>query len=102
MSHRNINTNSTNSDNQEQSSDTTNNIQTVVDPILNSDNTDKSDESNVYQEIEDLYIDDSIPTNLYAKCKNNNFPELFYFDLDPESEECSCEGACSHKKHLYH
>ena len=46
-SRRNINTNSTNLDNQEQSSDTTNNIQTVVDPNLNLDNTDKSDESNI-------------------------------------------------------
>ena len=101
-SDRNINTNSTNSDNQEQNSETTNNIQTVVDPNFNSDDTDKSDASNVYQEIEDLYIDDSIPTNLDAKCKNNNFPEPFYFNLDPECEDCLCEGVWLCKKHLYH
>ena len=95
MSRRNINTNDTYSDNQEQSAQTTNNIQTVVEPNVNSDNADKSDESHIYQEIKDLYIDDSIPSNLDSKCKNNNFPEPFYFDLDPQSEECSCEGACS-------
>ena len=62
----------------------------------------KSKDSHIYQEIEDLYIDDSIPSNLDYKCKNNNFPEPFYFALDPESQECSCDGACSCKKHLYH
>ena len=73
-----------------------------MEPNINLDNTDKPDDSHIYQEIEDLYIDDTIPSNLDSKCRNNNFPEPFYFDLDPESEECSCEGACMCKRHLYH
>ena len=39
-SHRNINTNDTNLDDQEQSSESTNNIQTVVEPNVKSDKTD--------------------------------------------------------------
>ena len=73
-----------------------------MEPNINSDNMDKPDDSHIYQEIEDLYIDDTIPSNLDSKCRNNNFPEPFYFDLDPESEECSCEGACMCKRHLNH
>ena len=52
-----------------------------MEPNINSDNMDKPDDSHIYQEIEDLYIDDTIPSNLDSKCRNNNFPEPFYFDL---------------------
>ena len=107
-SHRSINTRDTYPDNREETTQTTSNIEGLLDrsikseTSIKSDSIGKSDESHIYQEIEDLYIDDSIPSNLDSKCKNANFPEPFYFALDPESQECSCEGACSCKKHLYH
>ena len=104
-SHRNINTGDTYPDNQEQNIQTiqtTSNIEALMDTSIKSDSIHKSDESHIYQELEDIYIDDSIPSNLDSKCKNNNFPEPFYFALDPEAEQCSCEGACSCRKHLYH
>ena len=56
----------------------------------------------LYEDIEDFYIDDSLPRNLDTLSKNPNFPEPFYYSLDPESEECLCKGACSCKMHLYH
>ena len=110
-SHRSINTHDTYLDNREETTQTiqtTSNIEgllgrsTKSETSIKSDSTGKSEESHIYQEIEDLYIDDSIPSNLDSKCKNDNFPEPFYFALDPESQECSCEGACLCKKHLYH
>ena len=99
-SHRNIYT-----DNPEQNTQaiqTTSNIEALMDTSIKLDSIHKSDESDIYQELEDIYIDDSIPSNLDSKFKNNNFPEPFYFALDPEAEQCSCEGACSCRKHLYH
>ena len=110
-SHRNINTCDTYVDNRgetTQTIQTTSNIEGLLDRSIKSetniksDSIGKSDKSHIYQEIEDLYIDDSIPSNLDSKCKNNNFPEPFYFTLDPESQECSCKGVCSCKKHPYH
>ena len=107
-SHRSINTRDTCPDNREETTQTiqtTSNTEGLLDrsikseTSIKSDSIGKSDESHVYQEIEDLYIDDDIiPSNL----ENPNFPEPFYFTLDPESHECSCEGACLCKKHLCH
>ena len=105
LSRRNINTCETNLDNQvetTQAIETRSNVKSLLDRSTKSETSLKSNDSHIYQEIEDLYIDDSIPSNLDYKCKNNNFPEPFYFVLDPESEECSCDGACLCKKHLYH
>ena len=109
--HRSINTCDTCLDNREETTQTiqtTSNIEGLLDrsikseTSIKSDSIGKSDESHIYQEIEDLYTDDSIPSNLDSKCKNHNLSEPFYFALDPESQECSYEGACSCKKHLYH
>ena len=106
--HMRINTRDTCLDNREETTQTiqtTSNIEGLLDrsikseTSIKSDSIGKSDESHVYQEIEDLYIDDDIiPSNL----ENPNFPGPFYFALDPESHECSCEGACLCKKHLCH
>ena len=66
------------------------------------DSLHNSNSSHIYEDIEDLYIDDSLPGNLDNISKNPNFPEPFYYSLDAESEQCSCKGACACKKHLYH
>ena len=50
---------------------------------------------NIYEDIEDLYIDNSFPGNLDNISKNPNFPEPFYYCLEAESEQCSCKGACA-------
>ena len=60
-----------------------------VDSLHNSNN------SHIYEDIEDLYIDDSFPGNLDNISKNPNFPEPFYYCLEAESEQCSCKGACA-------
>ena len=96
--------NDTNLDNQvetTQAIQTRSNVESLLDRSTKSETSLISNDSHIYQEIEDLYIDDSIPSNLDSKCKNSNFPEPFYFALDPESAECSCDSACSCKKHLY-
>ena len=63
-----------------------------VDSLHNSNN------SHIYEDIEDMYIDDSLPGNLDNISKNPNFPEPFYYCLDAESEQCSCKGACACRK----
>ena len=102
------------SDNREQTTETIqtrSNSETVLETnnksntILKADSLDSfhnSEGSHIYEDLEDLYIDDSLPRNLDALSKNSKFPKLFYYSLDPESEECSCKGACSCKNHLYH
>ena len=60
-----------------------------VDSLHNSNN------SHIYEDIEDLYIDDSFPGNLDNISKNPNFPEPFYYCLEAESEQCLCKGACA-------
>ena len=73
-SHRSINTHDTYPDNREETTQTiqtTSNIKGLLDrsikseTSIKSDSIGKSDESHIYQEIEDLYIDDSIPSNLH-------------------------------------
>ena len=114
QSHGNIDTTQIYSDNRQQTTETIqtrSDLETVLETnnksntSLKADSLDSvhnSDGSHIYDDIEDLYIDDSLPRNLDTLSKNSNLPELFYYSLDPESEECSCKGTCSCNKHLYH
>ena len=112
-SHWNIDANPIYSDNRPQTTQsiqTRSDVETVLETNkkLNSslkadslDSLHNSNNSHIYEDIEDLYIDNSLPGNLDNISKNPNFPELFYYSLDAESEQYSCKGACACKKHLY-
>ena len=114
QSHGNIDTMQIYSDNRAQTTETIqtrSDLETVLETnnksnaSLKADSLDSlhnSNNSHIYEDIEDFYIDDSLPWNLDNISKNPNFPEPFYYSLDAESVECSCKGACACKKHLYH
>ena len=73
-SHRNVNTCDTNDTNLENQVETTqaiptrSNFESLLDRSTKLETSLKSNDSHIYQEIEDLYIDDSIPSNLDSKC----------------------------------
>ena len=62
------------------------------------DSLHNSNSSHIYEDIEDMYIDDSLPRNLDKISNNPNFPEPFYYCLDAESEQCSCKDTCGCQK----
>ena len=97
QSHWNIDANPLYSDNRPQTSQSIemrSDLETVLETNKKS-NLHNSNNSHIYEDIEDLYIDDSFPGNLDNISKNPNFPEPFYYCLEAESEQCSCKGACA-------